>query len=650
MATLDLSRLSWSLTGWTPDSWRLAVSMELGLFCAPEIASIPCQVPGSVQAALRAAGLLPDWNVGLNARLCEWVENRHWIFEAELPPWPAGEPARLCFEGLDGNCEIWLGNRLLGCAANAFVPHEFAFEPGREGEFSRLLRVIFIDQPRWLGQVGFTSQIHDWKPRFNYTWDWIPRFVQIGIWGGARLETGAAPAFGGLRFVSDYAPLLGAGELRLMAGAHTDRDCLLELRDGDEAIARTLWPAGSLEFLWDQLPVRPWQPNGSGEAKLYSLLLKSSSGESAAYRVGFKNVQWEPCVGAPADADSWICSINGEPTFLQGVNWTPIRPNFADLQREDYLVRLRAYHDLGVNCLRVWGGGFPEHDWLYEICDDLGILLWQDLPFSSSGIDNWPPEDPGVIGETEEICRRYAAKRQGHVSLLLWCGGNELQGALDGNPVGIGRPVTLSHPLIAAMAAVFAEWDPGRRFMPASASGPRFMAESADLGKGLHWDVHGPWKLDAVGVEPWQEYWRRDDALFRSELGNAGAQPADLMREYLGGENFFDARLENPYWQRFGWWFEIEEFSREFGDAWAIEDYVAWSQQRQAAKLKFVAAAVKKRFPACGGMLVWMGHDCFPCPVNTSLLDFYGRPKPAALALRDVFRKNVPQAAVSALG
>ena len=100
--TRDLSTLKWTVSGYTPHVWRFAQSMELGMPPTPEIAPVPVRVPGSVQGALRKAGILPDWNMGLQSRDCEWVENRHWIFETTLPAewFESGQTVhRLTFQG-----------------------------------------------------------------------------------------------------------------------------------------------------------------------------------------------------------------------------------------------------------------------------------------------------------------------------------------------------------------------------------------------------------------------------------------------------------------------------------------------------------------------------------------------------------------------
>jgi beta-mannosidase len=412
----------------------------------------------------------------------------------------------------------------------------------------------------------------------------------------------------------------------------------LTLADG----ARVLRTGEFVDTLtWDNLPVERWWPNGHGTQKLYTVTcVPVDGGESRSWRVGFKAVRWEPCAGAPAGADPWLCVVNDRPIFLQGVNWSPIRPNFADVTEAEVRTRLETYRDLGCNVLRVWGGAVLEKESFYNACDELGLLVWQEFPLSSSGADNWPPEDPRAIDEMAAIAASYIERRQHHVSLLLWCGGNELQGDLEGGKTGCGKPVTNDHPLIGRLAATVARLDPSRRFLPSSASGPRFVADAKDFGNGLHWDVHGPWRGET------EEYWQRDDALFRSEVGAPGASPAAVINQYAGGLPVLPGSLANPLWRRVSWWLEWPEFLAEQGrEPRDLEEFVAWSQQRQAVFLTRAVAACQGRFPRCGGIILWMGHDSFPCPTNTAILDFHGQEKPAALAVGKLFRAHASQLA-----
>ena len=112
--------------------------------------------------------------------------------------------------------------------------------------------------------------------------------------------------------------------------------------------------------------------------------------------------------------------------FLQGVNWVPPRITYGSVTREQYAERLALYADMGCNILRVWGGSVPEKKEFYDLCDELGLMVWQEFPLSSSGADNYPPEDPQVLADLTAIAASYIWRRGGHVSHLIWCGGNEL--------------------------------------------------------------------------------------------------------------------------------------------------------------------------------------------------------------------------------
>ena len=324
--------------------------------------------------------------------------------------------------------------------------------------------------------------------------------------------------------------------------------------------------------------------------------------------------------------------VNGRATFLQGVNWTPIRPNFADVSESTYRGVVDAYRDMGCNTLRVWGGAFLEKEVFYDLCDERGLLVWQEFPLSSSGLENQPPTDVTAIEEMAEIARSYIERRRHHASLMVWCGGNELT---DERFV----PVTVGSPMIARLAEVVREHDPERRFLPTSPSGPTFGAEEGRFGQGVHWDVHGPWHVQGDVEREWRRYWETNDALFHSEVGVAGASSVEVIRRYSGDLPETPGTHANPLWRRTSWWIEwptfVEQFGREPND---LEEYVAWSQERQRDALRIAAGATKGRFPRCGGFLIWMGHDSFPCTSNLSIIDFEGDWKPAAGAVQEVFK------------
>ena len=641
--TFDLSTLDWTLRGWHPWFWCNQISMETGIGLHGDVGPVPARVPGSVQQALREARLLPDWTVGLNSRVCEWVEHRHWSYETLLPDSLVQNPGRkvLHLEGLDGNGILFVNGKRVLEFANAFLDHSVDITDYLLTQGNKLC-LVFTDQPKSLGQVNYTSRICEWKPRFNYVWDWCPRLVQIGIWDTPTLSVVPHARIDRLSTYTSCRPDKQTGMVHIRASAdgpaaqihvslEKDGHVLVQHTSGMTANTAIDLPCPKIE-LW-----RPWEQGGQTLYTVRVQLLDATANmlDEAVRSVGFREIQWQPCQDAPADALPWICVINGEPLFLQGVNWVPIRPNFADVTESDYRQRIGLYRDLGFNILRVWGGAILEKDVFYRLCDEMGMLIWQEFPLSSSGPDNWPPETPALIADARLIAQSYILRRQHHPSLLHWCGGNELQCDLKTGGPGCGKPVDMSHPMIAALGDEVARLDPTRRFLPSSASGPRFMAKEAEFGNGLHHDVHGPWDQTDT-FDQWRQYWDNDDALFRSEVGVPSAGPVDLLRSYAG-EQVLPADLTNPLWRHVSvWWIQWQKYLAEGGDATSVEQYVRWSHDRQVAALSYAVQATRRRFPRCGGIILWMGHDCFPCPSNTAIVDYLGRPKPAALALRDL--------------
>lgn len=648
----SMSQLKWTLSGY----WGAPDHPNVGIYKLP-FDSLETNVPGSVQNTLLKNGMIKEWNYGLNSLDCEWIENRQWVYKTTIPnEWlPDDATVRIIFKGLDDNGKIFINRQLIGTFDNAFISYTFEINPYLKKDTNELM-IVFEQPPvRFMGAVTETSGINDFKPRFYYGWDWMPRIVQIGIWDDVLIETIPKKTFSEIE------------SLKVFPSAHKEKNdgtlylkatyknrffshyyVKIQLSDPKgKILVDAKYPSVELKrgLNFEHLKIERWFPNGFGAQPLYRLrcsMLDQNDVEvqTVEKMIGFRHQEWLPCNNAPADADPWICSINGTPVFMQGVNWTPIRPNFADLQKEDYEKLLLTYKRLGLNTIRIWGGGFPEKDWLYELCDQYGIMIWQDFPLSSSGLDNYPPTDPGVIQVMAQITRSYVQNRHSHVSLILWCGGNELY------EFGNTAPVTDTHPMIKCLQEIVGSEDSGRRFVPGSPSGPNIWGDWENFGKGINWETHGPWFLpsgsNGCGMQVARDYWKKNDALFNSEVGVGGASPVTILRKYAGDYDPFPANGDNPLWRQFNWWIDWNDylFAHNNTAPKDLETYVEWSQQKQAEALSIALESCKDRFPACGGFLIWMGHDSYPTTANTSIIDFHGDPKPAAMAVSKIWLKK----------
>jgi beta-mannosidase len=644
----DLSDLSWKLAGFPPYLWKIKNLPDIEQSADAEIRPIDAPVPGSVQLALLKAGVLQDWNLGLNARGAEWVENRDWIYQTSIPDeWvQQGQRIWLRCAGLDYVGNILLNGVVILPFKGSFVPYEVDLKPHLKPT-GNVLQIWFQPPPRWLGEFGYTSEMKEWKVRFNYYWDWTSRLVQAGIWDRITLEA----VDGGEILTVKSTPTVDIdrklGALRLEAETAGGKYLHVALTDNGRVVREETVGVGkhNAHISWDQLPVELWWPSSMGEQQLYNLEIRLLDDQrklldSKEMRIGFRRVEWKRTHGAPDHAHPYLCVVNGKPVFLYGVNWTPIRPNFADLGEEDYRKRVTLYRELGMNLLRVWGGAFLERQWFYDLCDENGLLVWQEFPLSSSGLDNYPPDDQESIDQQAVFARSYIQRIHHHPSLVLWGGGNELLDNQAGRVSAEPSYTIRNHPMVIKLGEIVKKEDGQHQYVPTAPFGPVGVFTPESTGKGKHWDVHGPYDVDGPVTGAWAELWKRDDAMFHSEMGAPSASSAEIIRRFSGNLNPMPATHENLLWNRQPWWVAWDKFIQEKGhEPNSLEEYVDWTQQRQSDALAIALTVAKSRFPACGGLVLWMGHDAFPCTANLSIVDFDGNPKPAALKLKEIIQK-----------
>ena len=647
--SVDLTSRRWQIQGWRPFCWLLRQSIETFDSLAPEYDPLSAVVPGSAHTALRQAGVIPDWNLGRSSIVCEWVEHRHWEFFTDFSAGelPADVPLILHADGLDYSGWVIIDTTIVTTFRGALIRHRFDLTSFLGDGCAHRLSLIFDAPPEEQGQVGKTSLSKFFKPRYNYSWDWCVRLVPVGIFDRLTLVCNPSPVeVIGVTVNTSLDLAVGEITARIQncQGSPALVKVVLRSEDGKIALEQAAEISGAEGTMRATLS-RPalWWPNGQGAQSLYHLEISDGTMGVVLFDsvVGFKHIKWLPCEGAPAHARDMICEINGRPIFLQGVNWTPVDLDYPATSEADYRRLIRLYQEMGCNLLRVWGGGFLEREIFYRLCDEVGLLVWQEFPMSSSGVDNEAPRDPVVIAELEIIATDYIRRRSHHASLLLWCGGNELQSCpeISGGP---SAPLTEAHPALDALERVVQREQPGIRFLPTSPSGPVFFAHRAEMGKGIHHHVHGPWDKNSPEAD-WQDYWSHDDSLLRSETGVTGVSSVNLLERYAGEESIWPPNSDNPWWRHSAsWWYQWDMFKAEFKSdetpAACIARFVSLSQARQARFLAIAARNCKQRFPKCAGFIVWMGHDAFPCPTNTSIIDFDRQPKPAYMALREVFR------------
>ncbi|GGD89669.1 glycoside hydrolase family 2 protein [Paenibacillus nasutitermitis] len=653
MRTLSLNGSDWTLTGWYRNQWRFTESMELGTAFPPAIGPLPAKVPGAVQADLLRSGRISDPNIGLRSMESEWVENREWAFEKTfvLPDGWVEDRCELVLEGLDFAGEMILNGTNIASFEGMFTPYVIdvtsCVKTAKDGP--NHLYILFRQVPEVDGQYGYTDRVELLKSRFNYVWDWCPRIVPVGIWKGVCVRTyshakiidfypQAAPsedlASGRIDF-SVTLDALYAGSLQAEYEVVDDAGRCVASERTSLAVARG---TALYRHTIGLHKVDLWWPAGYGEPYLYTAKVRITDEKGCLHaeaekKIGFRRVEMVSNANAPAGALPYTVVVNGRSVFLKGVNWVPISPLLGTIERRHYEAELSTFQRMNINLLRVWGGAIFEQEPFYDYCDANGLFVWQDFLQSSSGIVNCPSSGQAFMDRLMEAGTHAIREKRTHPSLLLWCGGNELmwEGFV---------PVDERHANIAMLKRLVGELDPGRPFLPTSASGPRFTADERDFGQGVHHDVHGPWNY--LGETAHYDYFNRDDALFRSETGAPGMAGVDALHKWKGGHSVWPPTKMNPYWvHRGAWWIQWDQLG-ELSGPWSEDKdelviYAQMSRFLQWESLRYAAEAVRRREPAASGFIVWMGNEPFANCANTSLVEYGGMPKPAYYGIKKAF-------------
>lgn len=648
---IPLNGSDWSFKGFTGADWVWRHSVQPG---TPDRRGwFPAAVPGSVGHDLLQAGEIPDPYFERNSLLLEWIPERTWVYkktftiEREL----AWRRLFLHFEGVDYEAEFYLNGAKLGEHRGMFTPVRFEVSDRLQLGAENLLAVVIHPAPHEQPQVGYTNRVRTHKSRMTYWWDFCPRMIHLGIWDSVYIETCGPVCIDDLFVRPLLSPAFDSARVsaKLSLSSHSALDVEVNYRvtlEGAQVKAgrgSASLPAGDSELPVEFTIDRPelWWPNGYGDQPLYRLEveltpLDHEAGlpdphQVSARQVGFgiRQVRFLPNEGGPEGALPYTVEVNGRRIYLNGWNWVPLDVMYG-VERPEKLRHLLALaRQAHINLLRVWGGGLIEKESFYDLCDRLGILVWQDFIQSSSGIENDPPDDPEFIRYMAHEARQIIPRRRNHPSLILWCGGNELQDA-------DGRPLDDRHPMLAALKAAVAELDPDRAWLPTTPSGPEFGNSLEAIRRnpqGLH-DVHGPWEHQ--GLEQHFRLYNQGTSLLHSEFGVEGITNWATLRAIISPEHLFPVSLDSPVWFHLGaWWVKVPAWRAAFGalvdsrDEPELKRLVQAIQFWQADGLRYAVESDRRRAFRNSGTLPWQFNEPYPMAACTSAVDYYGRPKPA---------------------
>lgn len=646
-STLSLNGNGWIFKGFVGEDWLLRGSH------LPETRDqrgwLPATVPSSVQHDLWQAGEIPDPYFERNSLQIEWTADRTWVYKRAFRPAQQNARARLKFHGVDYHARFFLNGESLGEHHSMYTPALFEVTNLLKWDTDNHLAVVIDPAPAEQPQIGYTSKVRTHKSRMGYWWDFCPRFVHQGIWSGAELLVTGPAAIEDVWVRPELEP--GYASARLHTSVELSvlqpTTVRVEINIRSEGCPTTQASAvHRLEPGRTRLPFELrlddpclWWPNGMGPQPLYEaeVIVHEVNGQgkvlsdSRAVRFGVREVRLLPNEGASPDALPYTLAVKGQRVYLRGWNWVPMDALFGVERPAKLRHLLELAKAANVNLLRVWGGGLIEKESFYDLCDRLGILVWQEFIQSSSGIDNNAPTDPDFIAWMAEEARQIVPLRRNHPSLAIFCGGNELMDAPE-------RPLTDAHPMLAALKQVVNEEAPDCLWLPTSSSGKVF-SNSLEHVKNdpasLH-DVHGPWEYQ--GLEAQYTLYNQTTSLLHSEFGAEGLTNRAALDAVISPERQLPITLDNPVWFHLSaWWVKAPQWETFFGNLPDVASTLRATQFTQFEGVRYAIEANRRRAFHNSGSIPWQFNEPYPNPACTSAVDYYGEPKPIYYGVKNAY-------------
>lgn len=635
---------------------------------ADEAGWVAATVPGNVHPDLIAAGMLPDPFEGLNEHAAQWVGETDWLYRCvfELPAGFADAPAvALCCDGLDTIATVWLNGAQVISSDNMFVPQR-AEVKGLLREGRNELRVLFESAllrgrereaehgvlACWNGEP---SRLYVRKAQYHYGWDWGPTLLTAGPWLPVRLEAyeaRVADLSAPPHVAEDLASATVPVRVELELGASSDPVARARLLADITVHIELLSPAGdvaasarvpaALGVAHAELAVAApelWWPRGYGAQPLYTLAVSVERGaerlDRVEQRLGLRRLRLvqEPLEREPGT--TFLFEVNGAPIFCGGANWIPADSFTPRITPERYRDLIQQAADMHMVMLRIWGGGIYEPDVFYDLCDELGILVWQDFLFGCGIYPATPWFQNSVRQEAEAQVRRL----RHHACLAIWCGNNEdyqigeSLGAYDKDapPDAASRfPARVIYEQL--LPEVCARLDPSRAYWPGSPYG------GVDTRDGTVGDRH-VWDIWHGAMAPYQAY--PDYAgRFVSEFGMQAAPDMATIESFtLPAERFPQSRTMDHHNKAEGGPRRLMAYVVDNAPLPAnLEEYIYTTQLVQSEALASAYRGWRRRWRGPGGYavagaLVWQLDDCWPV-TSWAIVDYAHRPKAACGAIR----------------
>ncbi|MDB5523169.1 MAG: beta-mannosidase [Rhizobium sp.] len=594
-------------------------------------------LPGDVHSALQAQDVIPDPYFGRNEADVQWVAHRDWVMARSVTIDKAdiGGFWYLDLDFVDTVATIRINGTVVLEADSCFR----RYRP----DVSRALKAggntieVTLHSPISAGKAVYDSQPFEvpWlamncpvpygnmlrKPQCHFGWDWNIALAPSGLYGTLALRR-LGPARVELLTTRQIHHTSGAVDVEVSVTLFAIEPGFVPVQfefNGEKVELNCHLNIGETRVRHTFSIARPklWWPAGSGEQHLYPLNV-IIPGETAGRQIGLRHI--ELVTDKDEVGHRFLFRINGREIFCKGANWIPADALFSRTSLAKTEALLQSAVDANMNMIRIWGGGFYEHDWFYDLCDRLGLLVWQDFMFAC----NLYPSTPDYLANVEKEVDYQVRRLSHHACLALWCGDNELVGALGWFEVSKNnrdRYLVSYDRLNRTIETSLKRADPEALWWPSSPSvGP------LDFGDAWHADGSGDMHFWSVWHENKSfDHYRTVRPRFCSEFGFQSYTSNLLISRFADRK---DINIASPVMEVHqknaggneriaGTMFRYFRFPKDFSN------FVYLSQIQQGLAIKTAVEYWRSLKPHCMGTIIWQLNDTWPV-ASWASLDYGG--------------------------
>ncbi len=594
-------------------------------------ADVALNVPGDVHSALLAAGVITDPYWRDTEASLDWVHESEWIAQTTFEFTPKGGRYTLTLDSVDCHAIVSVNDIEIGRCDNQFLRWDFdateALLPGQNTLTVRFLSNSEIAQAKaaasdivipYMARNNRLAHFnHLRKTQCHAGWDWNIALSPLGIYGDVTLRRTDDARLDDVMFRQTHAGGRVTLEATVVFEAAGPTSPMITLSVDGQTITLSpqTYPGENRATLLAVIE-NPclWWPVGEGEPHQYDVTLRLN-GQTRAYTIGLREVILD--TSADAIGNRFAFRVNGRDIFMRGANWIPAdalpERGTPEVARDLLTSALEA----NMNMIRIWGGGQYEADWFYDMCDEMGIMIWQDFMFACNA---YPAHQRDFLATVQAEARQQIRRLSSHASLALWCGDNELVGALnwfDESETDRDRYLAIYDRLNHALEEAIDDEAPDVAFWPSSPSIGRL-----NFNDGWHTDTAG----DMHFWDVWHsakdfEHYRTVRPRFCSEFGFQSMPSMACIKTFTTPKdrNISSKVMEVHQRNEGGNARIVETIQRYFKFPDNFADMAYLSQVSQGLAMKTSIEFWRTCKPRCMGTLYWQLNDTWPVASWASL-------------------------------